>query len=143
MVADPGFRLFGEVQGVDAGEFWGSEEQVAIHYRRPGSPWGFVTEITACWDPNPARTLTGTNNGPAVPVNVNGRQATYHDGTWLPGSGPEQIDVVGGGKAHWGRELVHSLTMRTDRGVFAVRCPRDAVPGLSELVKIMASIDVA
>jgi len=76
-----------------------------------------------------------------VPVNVNGKAATYHDGYWMPGPGPDQVSIADGkGSAHWGRDFVHSLTLRTGNGVIGLRCPRAVVPDLSGLTDILASI---
>lgn len=153
----PGFKLFAEAKGIGAGEFGevqgfyaggfhgsGSEEQVAIHYRRRASEWG--SDIVVSWARDQHQTLVGTSNHAGVPANVSGMQATYHDGTWAPGPGTDQLDVRSHGmavRAHWDRDSEHSLTMRTDRGIIGLRCPRTAVTHPAELIKIMASIDVS
>jgi hypothetical protein len=132
-----GFGLATRKHGLKVGEFWGSSEQVAIHFRQPLSAHGM--QITICWAPEKDLMLTGTTGHDGVTVIVNGNEAVYHDGMWTPGPGPEQV-IVGNGAVHWGRDGVHSLTVHTDRGAFALRCPRQAVPGLGEMIKIMSSI---
>jgi hypothetical protein len=42
-----GFGLAARLQGIEVGEFWGSEDQVAIHFRQRRSPHGWHMSI--CW----------------------------------------------------------------------------------------------
>jgi hypothetical protein len=84
--------------------------------------------------------LAGTTGHDGVAVTVNGKEAIYHDGMWTAGPGPDQVSIGDHGTAHWERGGVHSLTMHTDRGVFALRCPEQAVAGLDEMIKIMSSV---
>lgn len=135
-----GFHPFAEVHGNKAGGFPGSEEQVAIHYRKRRSEWGVGSQVIVYWDPQPDRDLIGTTNHAGAPVTVNGKTALYHDGTWMPGPGLDQIDVLTDGKAHWGRDFVHSIIMRTPKGIFALRAPYAVVPSLDELIRIFSSI---
>ena len=134
-----GYRRFGEVRGVDAGEFFGSADQIAIRYRRRGSQWGIGSEITVAWEPQGELALVGTSDQHGVPVRVGRHVGQYHDGYWMPGPGRDQIALPGGGSAHWGTGLVHSVTVRTDSGVVALRCPYQDVPSLSALLKIALS----
>jgi hypothetical protein len=135
-----GFRLFGKEQGIYVGEFWGSREQIALHYRKPRQMWGLGSEITICWAPEKNLMLTGTTNRVGVPVTVNGMPGVYHDGMWMPGPGPEEVKFEPNGTAHWGRDLVHSITMHTSEGVFGLRAPRTSVPHLESLVQIMSTM---
>jgi hypothetical protein len=136
-----GFKFFGESVGLRVHEFSGSGEQVALRYRVPGAPWGIGSEITVCWAPEANVQLTGTMGHPGVPVNVNGKTATYHDGCWMPGPGPAQVTIADGrGSAHWGTDFVHSLTLQTENGLIGLRCPRAVVPDLSGLTDILASV---
>src|SRR6266567_4607276 len=135
-----GFKFLGEAVGVSVGEFIGSSQQVALRYRVPGTPWGIGTEISVCWAPEADLELTGTTDYPGVPVNVNAKTATYHDGCWMPGPGPHQVAIADSGVAHWGIDFVHSLTLRTGNGVIGLRCPRAVVPDLRGLTEILASI---
>jgi len=138
-----GFRMVAEVRGQNAGGFWRrltpSEKQMAIHYRKRGA-YGTGSTISVYWDPDPHHALTGTTNHAGQRVLVNGKPAIYHDGTWMPGPGLDTIDVLTDGKAHWGRDFVHSITMSTPKGVFALRCPYAVVPHLHEMIKMMSSI---
>ncbi|SRR5216683_2013645 len=131
------FKRYGVVEGILAGEFWGSEDQVAVRYRR-GNSFG-LQALTVCWEPSMDRVLVGTDHHAGVPVKIKGSEARYHDGSWAPGPGPEQIRTPVG-PLYWDRTREHSLTLRIGRGVFAVRCPRDGVPDPSELVRIMSSM---
>jgi hypothetical protein len=133
-----GFGLAARLHGINVGEFWGSEDQVAIHFRQRRTPHGW--QITICWAPEQELMLTGTTGHEGAAVIVNGQEAIYHDGMWTPGPGPDQVSVGEDGSAHWGRDGVHSLTMHSDRGVFALRCPKQSVPGLDEMIKIMSSV---
>jgi hypothetical protein len=137
-----GFKFFGESVGPMVHEFNGSGEQVALRYRIPGTQWGIGSEITVCWaqEADVELSLTGTLGHPGVPVNVNGKTATYHDGCWMPGPGPHQVTIAGRGSAHWGSDFVHSLTLQTGKGVIGLRCPRAVVPHLGGLTDILASI---
>jgi hypothetical protein len=139
-----GFRIVAEVHGTEAGAFWrgltASEHQVAVHYRQRGAPAGVASLISVYWDPEPHQALVGTTDHAGQPVTVNGKHATYHDGTWMPGPGLDEIKVLTDGKAHWGRDFLHSLTMSTPKGVFAVRCPYALVPRLDQMVRIFSSI---
>jgi hypothetical protein len=131
-----GFKRIGAVEGVDAGEFWGATDQIAVRYRRRSSQ--HPPYLTVCWTADSGQVLTGTDQRAGVPVDVKGNRGAYHDGAWAPGPGDEQVDTPVG-PLHWDRQLVHSLTMRTDDGVFAVSGLRDEVP-VGELVKIMSTI---
>jgi hypothetical protein len=135
-----GFQLIGREQGISAGEFWGSEEQIAIRYRQPRTLWGLGSEITICWAPQRNIMLTGTTNRVGTPATVNGLTGTYHDGMWMPGSGPDEIRFEPNGIAHWGRDLVHSITLKTSDGVYGLRAPRTVVPHPDGLVSIMSSV---
>ncbi len=137
-----GFQLVGREQGIYAGEFWASDEQIAIRYRQPRKMWGLGSEITICWAPQRNVMLTGTTNRVGTPVTVNGLPATYHDGMWMPGPGPEQVTFEPDGMAHWGRDLVHSLTLKTSDGVYGLRAPRSVVPHVDGLARIMSSVQV-
>jgi hypothetical protein len=138
-----GFRAAGEVHGSGAGGFWRgltpSEQQVAIHYLRRGTH-GAASAISVYWDPDPSNDLVGTTNHVGQQVMVNDKTATYHDGTWMPGPGLNAIDTPAGGKAHWGRDFLHSITMITPKGVFALRCPYAVVPDARHMIKMMSSI---
>ena len=135
-----GFQLVGREQDIYAGEFWGSQEQIAIRYRQPRKMWGLGSEITVCWAPQRNIMLTGTTNRVGTPVTVNGLSGTYHDGMWMPGPGPDEVRFEPDGIAHWGRDLVHSITLKTADGVYGVRAPRTIVPHLDGLVRIMSSV---
>jgi hypothetical protein len=135
-----GFRLAGKVQGLHVGEFWGSREQMAVRYRQSRGAWGLGAEITVCWAPEKDLMLTGTTGRKGTPVDIGGTRAIYHDGMWMPGAGPDEQHFAVDGVAHWGKELVHSLTVHTSEGVFGLRAPRESVPRLAELVKIMSSV---
>lgn len=150
----PGFKLaaaidghrageWGEVKGFYAGEFHGAgtEHQIAIHYRQPDNPRRHQSGIVVSWVRDPELPFVGTAHHSGVPVTVNGKPATYFDGAWAPGPGPEQIKVLSDGAAHWSRVFEHSLTVRIDDGIIGVRCPRSLVPEATELFKIMSSIE--
>lgn len=131
------FKRYGAADGAEAGEFWGSEQQVAVRYHRSNS--FRVQKLTVCWDPAVDQVLVGTDQRPGMPVKIKGAEARYHDGSWAPGLGPEQVKGPLG-VLHWDRTREHSLTLHTNRGTFAVRAPRDAVPDPAELVRIMSSM---
>ncbi len=135
-----GFRRFGEVRGAGAGEFAGSPDQIAVRYRRRGSHWGIGSEITVAWDPQGTNGFTGTSDRHGVPVRIGKHVGQYHDGYWMPGPGRDQVSLPGGGVAHWSTAFVHSVTVRTEDGVIAVRCPYEHVADLSTLLKITASV---
>jgi hypothetical protein len=130
------------VQGLHAGAFWGSHEQIALRYRIPGQMWGLGSEMTVCWAPERDIMLTGTTNRVGMPVTVNGKAGVYHDGMWMPGPGPDEVRFEPNGTAHWGRDLVHSITIHTEEGVFGVRAPRMSVPHLDTLVQIMSTVQI-
>ena len=90
--------------------------------------WGLGSEITICWAPQRNTMLTGTTNRVGTPVTVNGLSAIYHDGMWMPGPGPEQVRFEPDGMAHWGRDLVHTITLKTSDGVYGLHAPRTVVP---------------
>jgi hypothetical protein len=140
-----GFRLAGEVHGREAGGFWrgltASDKQVAIHYRKRQSQQGVHSNISIYWDPEPDSVLVGTTNHPGQLVTVNSKSATYHDGTWMPGPGLDEINVLTDGKAHWGRDFVHSITMSTPKGVFALRCPYSVVSRKDQMIRVFSSIN--
>ncbi len=137
-----GFQLIGREQGISAGEFWGSDDQIAIRYRQPRTMWGLGSEITVCWTSQRNIMLTGTTNRVGMPVTVNGLPGTYHDGMWMPGPGPDEVRFEPNGTAHWGRDLVHSITLKTSGGAYGLRAPRTLVPNLDDLIRIMSSVQV-
>jgi hypothetical protein len=135
-----GYRRFGEVRGTGAGEFPGSDTQIAVRYRRSGSQWGLGGEITVAWDSDGGSEFTGSSTERSVPVRIGRHVGQYHAGYWLPGPGSDQVALPGGGMAHWDTGFVHSLTVRTDGGVVALRCPYEHVPDLPAMLKIAASL---
>jgi len=136
---------WGEVKGFYAGEFHGegTDDQIAIHYRLPHNPRRHQSSVVISWVKDPDLPFVGTAHHSGVPVTVNGKPATYFDGAWAAGPGPDQIKVLSDGAAHWSRDHEHSLTMRVGRGIIGVRCPRSLVPETTELFKIMSSISAS
>jgi hypothetical protein len=135
-----GFKFSAQVNGIHACQFWGSKEQVALLYRPKRTAWGLGSEITVAWAPERDLELSGTTGHAGIPVVAEGRPAVYHDGMWTGGPGPSQRNFEPDGIVHWGRDLVHSLTIHTDHGVFGVRAPHATVPQLGHLIQIMSSM---
>ena len=133
------FKHFGTVEGDPAGEFWDDPNQIAVRYRRATS-FAYLP-ITIAWTPRPNATLVGTDQRVGDPVKVHGLTARYHNGTWAPGPGPEQVDTPVG-PLHWETSLEHSITLHTASGSFAVRAPRDSVRDSAELARIISSVAV-
>lgn len=91
-----------------------------------------------CWAPDGHPRLTGVDDRPGVELNSKGRRATYYDGEWVPGLGPDQRhDPIG--PTHWAGGT-HSLVAETPHGTVAVRSTRTAVSDHAELDKILSSI---
>jgi hypothetical protein len=156
-----GLRFFNDVQGRYAGEYWlpanlpkilakmresGSEhadpgwdpDQVAVRYRFGRGADDF-TQLSVSWTPNAGAVMIGTDHQRAREVMINHRTAQYHDGQWAPGPGADQLDTPVGA-LHWDRTREHAVTLRTGSAVFGVRCPRDLVPDVGDLVAILASV---
>lgn len=132
------FKRYGSAKGASSGEFWDTEEQLVVRYR-PGNGSDRSRTLTVCWAADQDRELMGTRGRRGVPVDVYGVEAVYHDGQWQPGPGPEQVDLATG-PLHWDRRE-HSITMRTERGVFAVRGPQQDIPEPGELVQVLSSVE--
>lgn len=137
-----GYRSWTTVLGRDAGGFGAtSDDQYSMTFARGSMPEEKANTLLVYRGPANSGELLGTQRhaGESVDIGVSGVQATYHDGVWAAGPGPEERRVGQHTVIHWDRSIRHSLTVRTPSEVVGVRGPK-AIVNADELAKIALSL---
>jgi hypothetical protein len=138
----PGYALRDRQEGALILGFGGVDGQVALAYARSTELVDLVLPLTVHTGPPDAPSLSCTENRNGVEIPLAGGAATYHDGWWAPGDGYAAQWLPDGSVFHWGREDVHSVTVRTPNATLAVRGARSRGIGLDELCRVAASVTV-
>jgi hypothetical protein len=120
--------------------FSGDATQVSLVYTRSWDPSEMLYPLTVHLSSDKEVALIGTEGGPGVRVNTQrGNEAIYHDGMWALGPGEDERRA-GGAVVHWRRGDAHSLTVRTDDLVVAVRGAPSRGVGVAALSRVLDSI---
>jgi hypothetical protein len=132
-----GFRIDGE-----AGPgFIRDPDQTVLIYTR--SAVDSTHPLMISLSPSRRLELMATEGHPGLPVALDsGAEAVYHDGLWSSGPGLDERrdgDVV----VHWDRSDAHSITVRTEDGVYGVRGARSRGVTVDELLKIANSLPIS
>jgi hypothetical protein len=88
-----GYRSWTTVLGRDAGGFGAtSDDQYSMTFARGSMPEEKANTLLVYRGPANSGELLGTQRhaGESVDIGVSGVQATYHDGVWAAGPGPEE-----------------------------------------------------
>jgi hypothetical protein len=136
-----GYTLSQRVEGADAGGLGQSPNQVGLFYRRGTAQDDWHAPLAVFTGPPGASDLVATENHPgeAVDLGVPGITATYHDGMWTIGAGPDQTQA-GSVTLYWDTSTNHSITIRWSGGTAAIRGPKARGVGYDELTKMASSL---
>lgn len=146
----PSYLPTGYVQGEQwtgsqAGGFGGSEDQVAVYFRRGAAQDDWRFPLVVYTDSAGAPDVVGTGGdqpGEVIDLGIEGVTTVYYDGIWMipdaPGSqqptDPSQVQL------QWDTSTVHSVTVRWSTGTCAVRGPKSRGVGYDELLNIARSL---
>jgi len=126
--------------GADAHGFRGASEQTALVYTF-ADDWTHPLIIhVASTDGAQELFATENHDGSGVSLKGGSLKATYHDGLWAPGSGPEQRSIGEGLTIHWMRDSFHSLTVARNDLIVGVRGARTRAIRLNDLVVVTEAI---
>ena len=137
-----GFKFRAEFRGETGMGFSGDPSQVSLVYARGMTADDRVFPLTLHVSSARHVRLIGTeeHEGSRVRLPRSRARATYHDGMWMLGPGPDQRRVAPGTVIHWDNSDVHSLTLAREGKVFALRGARRRGVGLEELVRTLESV---
>lgn len=137
------YRFAREIDGVAALGFGDEPNQAAFVYVAGNSLADAISPLIVHVARAPQKQELGATEGRPGSLLTLGDppvQATYHDGMWAVGDGPD-AQVSGDVVFHWDTTLVHSITLRRGEMVLAVRAPRQHVD-LQALERVAASVPV-
>lgn len=130
----PGYEYYAEQQGPTIAAFGTVETQLAQIFRRSGAP--SAESLVVYRAERSTRDLVGTEGKSGATIVLSGgRLATYHDGMWCLGPGRDERVLGGTTLVHWDPSRAHSLTVKEDDRVLAVRAPANVA--LADLTSIL------
>lgn len=130
----PGYEYYAEQQGPTIAAFGTVDTQLAQVFRRTGA--AAAESIVVYRAVRASRDLAGTEGKSGATIVLSGgRSATYHDGMWCLGPGREERVLGGTTLVHWDLTRAHSLTVKEDDRVLAVRTPTNVA--LDDLISIL------
>jgi hypothetical protein len=135
-----GYRFRSTLRGQAAGGFAGTEEQVTHIYTRGAERDDFTNRLAVHLGTTDGP-LFGTEGHPGRPIELalDAALATYHDGMWMLGPGPDERQV-GEILLHWDTSVAHSISVRFPRFSIAVRGARGRGVDLGELLRVSRSL---
>lgn len=136
-----GFKFRGELRGATGFCFASDASQLTFVYARTALDEDRLFPLTLSVSTTSNARLVGTeqHRGTRVRLRHAGSYATYHDGMWMLGPGADERVVGDSTTIHWDRSDVHSLSLRRNGRVFAVRGARSRGVHLDDLVRILES----
>jgi hypothetical protein len=138
----PGFKFKAELRGETGLGFFGDQAQLVLLYARGTKDEDRLFPLTLHASSKRQARLIGTEQRRGRRIRLRGSRsyATYHDGIWKLGSGPDERHVARGTVLHWDRSDVHSLAVAAKGRVFAVRGARSRGVELADLVRTLESV---
>jgi hypothetical protein len=138
-----GFALRQHVFGRSAGGFGLEEDQLVLFFAKSDGLDDRRLPLAIQATRTVGAELSGTEGRAGETIDLgDGRTATYHDGIWSAGPGPDER-VSGPMLIHWDRSTMHSLTAEAGGVVYGVRGPKHLGVGLGELIGVVRSLPIA